>query len=77
MVDYSYIDVEFKNINKSINTNNDNMKIVQESGVEVSTANKCRQVGTRVMTSRDMNIKSDLSIGDIIYKGNATLNANR
>ena len=77
MVDYSYIDVEFKNINKSINTNNDNMKIVQESGVEISTVNKCRQVGTRVMTSRNMNIKSDLSIGDIIYKGNATLNANR
>lgn len=77
MVDYSFLDVEFKSINKSINTNNKNMKIVQESGVELSTSSRCRPVGTRVMTSRNTNVKSDLSVGDILYKGNAALNANR
>ena len=77
MVDYSFLDVEFKSINKSINTNNKNMKIVQESGVELSTSSRCRPVGTRVMTSRNNNVKSDLSVGDILYKGNAALNANR
>ena len=77
IVDYSFLDVEFKSINKSINTNNKNMKIVQESGVELSTSSRCRPVGTRVMTSRNTNIKSNLSVGEILYKGNASLNANR
>ena len=71
------IDVEFKNIDrysKIIKTNNKNMgKVIARSGIELNTANRCRPAGKRVMTSRDVNIKSDLSVDNIMYKGNVNL----
>ena len=81
MVDYSMIDVEFKKIDeysRVTKTNNKNMgKIIAKSGVELSTPARCRPAGKRVMTSRDMTIKSDLSVDNIMYKGNANLLAQR
>ncbi len=52
-------------------------KIISKSGVELSTPARCRPAGKRVMTSRDMTIKSDLSVDNITYKGNANLLAQR
>ena len=81
IVDYSMIDVEFKKIDeysRVTKTNNKNMgKIIAKSGVELSTPARCRPAGKRVMTSRDMTIKSDLSVDNIMYKGNANLLAQR
>ena len=81
MVDYNMIDVEFKKIDeysRITKTNNKNMgKIIAKSGVELSTPARCRPAGKRVMTSRDMTIKSDLSVDNIMYKGNANLLAQR
>tara|TARA_R110002020_G_scaffold221794_2_gene429988 strand:- start:5749 stop:6615 length:867 start_codon:yes stop_codon:yes gene_type:complete len=81
MVDYSVIDVEFKKIDeysKVLKTNNKKMgKIIAKSGVELSTPARCRPAGKRVMTSRDMTVKSDLSVDNIMYKGNANLLAQR
>ena len=81
MVDYGMIDVEFKKIDeysRLTKTNNKNMgKIIAKSGVELSTPARCRPAGKRVMTSRDMTIKSDLSVDNIMYKGNANLLAQR
>lgn len=81
MVDYSVIDVEFKKIDeysRVTKTNNKNMgKIIAKSGVELSTPARCRPAGKRVMTSRDMTIKSDLSVDNIMYKGNANLLAQK
>jgi len=81
MVDYSMIDVEFKKIDeysRVTKTNNKNMgKIISKSGVELNTSARCRPSNKRVMTSRDMTIKSDLSVDNIMYKGNANLIAQR
>ena len=81
MVDYNMIDVEFKKIDeysRVTKTNNKNMgKIIAKSGVELSTPARCRPAGKRVMTSRDMTIKSDLSVDNIMYKGNANLLAQK
>jgi hypothetical protein len=81
MVDYSMIDVEFKKIDeysRVTKTNNKNMgKIIAKSGVELNTSARCRPSNKRVMTSRDMTIKSDLSVDNIMYKGNANLLAQR
>ena len=52
-------------------------KIIAKSGVELSTPARCRPAGKRVMTSRDMTVKSDLSVDNIMYKGNANLLAQR
>jgi hypothetical protein len=52
-------------------------KIIAKSGVELNTSARCRPSNKRVMTSRDMTIKSDLSVDNIMYKGNANLLAQR
>ncbi len=81
MVDYSMIDVEFKKIDeysRLTKTNNKNMgKIIAKSGVELNTSARCRPSNKRIMTSRDTTIKSDLSVDNIMYKGNANLLAQR
>ena len=45
------------------------------AGVDRSPAQK--PLGKRIMTSRDRNIKSDLSIDNIPYQGNSVLNAQK
>lgn len=81
MVNYSMIDVEFKKIDeysRITKTNNKKMgKIIAKSGVELNTSARCRPSNKRVMTSRDMTIKSDLSVDGIMYKGNANLLAQK
>ena len=47
----------------------------KSAGVDKSPT--CKPLGKRVMESRNKNIKSDLSIDNIPYKGNAVFNAQR
>ena len=45
------------------------------AGVDKSPAKK--PLGRRTMDSRDVNIETSLIIGEVQYKGNAVLNANK
>lgn len=49
----------------------------ERAGVELSTPKRCMPLGDRTMKSRNSNIAPGLTINNIPYKGNATLEANK
>jgi len=47
------------------------------AGVQLPCPERCKPVGERSMESRLTNVKIDLKVDNIEYKGNTVLRANR
>ena len=47
------------------------------AGVKLGTPKRCMPVGERTMRSRNSNVATGLTINNILYTGNAALEANK